>query len=108
MLAPRSSFSSNFVLYPVPGVSQFTPLETPQDSPANLNVLQGLTQEDLATIHRKLLALGVVALLPGCHVINTSLGKGTGIPWAEKMSMNHYKLLLLNAISVCNVKKGFG
>jgi len=36
----------------IPGVSQFTPLETPQDSPANLNVLQGLTQEDLATIHQ--------------------------------------------------------
>ena len=37
----------------VPGVSQFTPIETPQDSPANLNVLQGLTQEDLGTIHRE-------------------------------------------------------
>ncbi len=34
-------------------MSQFTPLETPQDSPANLNVLQGLTQDDLATINRK-------------------------------------------------------
>lgn len=39
---------------PVPGVSQFIPLETPQDSPANQgNILQGLTQDDLATIHRK-------------------------------------------------------
>jgi hypothetical protein len=45
--------STSDVFLSVPGVSQFTPLETPQDSPANLNVLQGLTQEDLATIHRK-------------------------------------------------------
>jgi hypothetical protein len=38
----------------VPGVSQFVPMETPNDSPANqANVIQGLTQDDLATIHRK-------------------------------------------------------
>lgn len=34
----------------VPGVSQFVPLETPNDSPA---VIKGLTQDDLSTIHRK-------------------------------------------------------
>lgn len=42
-------------LVPVPGVSQFAPLETPHDSPANLasnNVLAGLTQDDLGTINQ--------------------------------------------------------
>ena len=43
-----------FSLSLVPGVSQFVPMETPNDSPANqANVIQGLTQDDLATIHRK-------------------------------------------------------
>ena len=37
----------------IPGVSQFVPLATPQDSPAGQsNVVQGLSQEDLATIHK--------------------------------------------------------
>lgn len=40
----------------VPGVSQFIPLSTPQDSPAN-NILKGITQEDLTTIHSKKLIL---------------------------------------------------
>ena len=35
----------------IPGVSQFIPLETPNNSP-QVNVLQGLTQDDLATIHQ--------------------------------------------------------
>ena len=35
----------------IPGVIQFIPLETPNNSP-QVNVLQGLTQEDLATIHQ--------------------------------------------------------
>lgn len=33
----------------IPGVSQFVPLETPNDSPA---VIKGLTQDDLSTIHQ--------------------------------------------------------
>ena len=36
-------------------MSQFAPLETPHDSPANLasnNVLAGLTQDDLGTINQ--------------------------------------------------------
>ena len=32
-------------------MSQFVPLETPNDSPA---IIKGLTQDDLSTIHRKL------------------------------------------------------
>lgn len=35
----------------IPGVSQFIPLETPNNSP-QVNVLQGLTPDDLATIHQ--------------------------------------------------------
>jgi len=33
----------------IPGVSQFVPLETPNDSPA---VIKGLSQDDLSTIHQ--------------------------------------------------------
>jgi len=33
----------------IPGVSQFVPLETPNDSPA---IIKGLTQDDLSTIHQ--------------------------------------------------------
>lgn len=33
----------------IPGVSQFVPLDTPNDSPA---VIKGLTQDDLSTIHQ--------------------------------------------------------
>lgn len=38
----------------IPGVSQFIPHETPQDSPSvnQLSVLQGLSQEDLSTIYQ--------------------------------------------------------
>jgi len=35
----------------IPGVSQFVPLETPNESPAT-NILQGLTQDDLHTIQQ--------------------------------------------------------
>ena len=45
----------------IPGVSQFIPLETPNNSP-QVNVLQGLTQDDLATIHQ-LGSLPVFSLL---------------------------------------------
>ncbi len=49
-LDPRNRRSS----FTVPGVSQFVPLSTPQDSPANQNnILEGLTPDDLSTIHRK-------------------------------------------------------
>ena len=52
---------NNFTPFSVPGVSQFVPMETPNDSPANqANVIQGLSQEDLATIHRKLFFLSKV------------------------------------------------
>jgi hypothetical protein len=33
----------------IPGVSQFVPFDTPNDSPA---VIKGLTQDDLSTIHQ--------------------------------------------------------
>lgn len=35
----------------IPGVSQFVPLDTPNESPAT-NILQGLTQDDLHTIQQ--------------------------------------------------------
>lgn len=35
----------------VPGVTQFIPLDTPYESP-QVNVLQGLTPEDLTAIHQ--------------------------------------------------------
>jgi len=43
------------LIFSVPGVSHFVPLKTPQDSPANQNQqgFEGLTQEDINTIHRE-------------------------------------------------------
>ena len=41
-------------------MSQFASLDTPSDSPANAqNMLTGLTQDDIATIHRKISILNL-------------------------------------------------
>ena len=43
------AFFHRFYNFTVPGVSQFVPFETPNDSPA---VIKGLTEDDLSTIHQ--------------------------------------------------------